>query len=377
MEAGTVAPAAASTGSKTIADLMALATERHGAREAQRYKREGEWHTVSYEELGRAVSEIARGLIDLGIEPGERVSLLCSDAARVDLVGLRHLERRRGRRADLPDQRAERVRVGRGQLGVGGGHLRGRHPAGQDRRGPREPPRPAPHRRHRADRRRGRRDLARRPARARPRPRRGGAARAPRGGHARRPLHDHLHLGHHRAAEGLRALAPQLPPGGQHVRGDRGARGGRPRLPLPAARARLRAADPAARDRPRRPDRLLRRGPEADRARADGGPPGLPPVGAADLREDLHARHLQRRPRADPRCRAGRPQGARARRRPARRSRPSCRRTTTRPTRRCSRTSAAPSAASSSRPTRARRRSPRRSSSSSTPAACRSWRATG
>ena len=78
MEAGTVAPAAASTGSKTIADLVALAAERHGAREAQRYKRDGEWHTVSYEELGRAVSEIARGLIDLGIEPGERVSLLCS-----------------------------------------------------------------------------------------------------------------------------------------------------------------------------------------------------------------------------------------------------------------------------------------------------------
>ncbi len=77
MEAGTVAPAAASTGSKTIADLMALAAERHGAREAQRFKRDGEWHSVSYEELGRAVSEIARGLIDLGIEPGERVALLC------------------------------------------------------------------------------------------------------------------------------------------------------------------------------------------------------------------------------------------------------------------------------------------------------------
>src|SRR3954447_26141355 len=78
MEAGTVAPAAASTGSKTIADLVALAAERHGAEEAQRYKAGGEWHSVSYEELGRTVSEIARGLIDLGIEPGDRVSLLCS-----------------------------------------------------------------------------------------------------------------------------------------------------------------------------------------------------------------------------------------------------------------------------------------------------------
>src|SRR5215207_5008697 len=81
MEAGTVAPAAASTGSKTIADLMALAAERHGAHEAQRFKHDGEWHSVSYEELGRTVSEIARGLIDLGIAPGDRVSLLCSTRA--------------------------------------------------------------------------------------------------------------------------------------------------------------------------------------------------------------------------------------------------------------------------------------------------------
>ncbi|MDP9277199.1 MAG: AMP-dependent synthetase/ligase [Actinomycetota bacterium] len=81
MEAGTVAPAAASTGSKTIADLMALAAALHGEREAQRFKRDGQWHSVSFEDLGRAVSEIARGLVDLGIEPGERVSLLCQTRA--------------------------------------------------------------------------------------------------------------------------------------------------------------------------------------------------------------------------------------------------------------------------------------------------------
>src|ERR1700709_2009138 len=81
MQSGTVAPAAASTGSKTIADLGALAAARHGAREAQRFKRDGEWHSISFDELGRAVSEIARGLIDLGIEPGERVSLLCQTRA--------------------------------------------------------------------------------------------------------------------------------------------------------------------------------------------------------------------------------------------------------------------------------------------------------
>ena len=98
--------------------------------------------------------------------------------------------------------------------------------------------------------------------------------------------------------------------------------------------------------------------------------PDLPAVGAADLREDLHARHLQRRPRADPPAHAARAEGARAAgRRPggARRAAGRLRR---RPTSSCSRTSAPCSAASSSRPTPAPRRSPRRSSSSSTPAAC-------
>ena len=299
MEAGTVAPAAASTGSKTIADLLALAAERHGAREAQRFKRDGEWHSVSYAELGRRrVGDRPRAHRPRHRAGRPRLAAVL-DPRRVDVVGLRDLQRRRGRRADLPHQRPERVRVGGRQLRVGRDHLRGRRAAGQDRRGPREPAEPPARDRHRAERRHRRRDLVRRPARARPRPRRGRAARPPRGRHARRHLHDHLHLGHHRAAQGLRALASQLPPGGQHVRGVRGARGGRPRLPLPPARARLRAADPAARDRPRRRDRLLRRRPEADRARADGGPPGLPALGAADLREDLHARHLQRRPGAD------------------------------------------------------------------------------
>jgi len=77
MEASTVAPAATSTGSKTIADMMALASERYADTEAVRFKRDGEWQSVTYGDVGRAVSEIGRGLIDLGIQPGERVSLLC------------------------------------------------------------------------------------------------------------------------------------------------------------------------------------------------------------------------------------------------------------------------------------------------------------
>src|SRR3954470_22727935 len=78
MESSTVAASNQSTGSATIADMLGLAAERFGDRPAVRYKRDGAWHDVSFAQLGEIVSEIARGLIDLGLEPGDRVSLLCS-----------------------------------------------------------------------------------------------------------------------------------------------------------------------------------------------------------------------------------------------------------------------------------------------------------
>jgi long-chain acyl-CoA synthetase len=77
MEAATpVAPAEGSTGSTTIADLLGLAAERWPDRVAARAKRDGGWVDTTYREAGEIVSEIARGLIDLGIEPGDRVALL-------------------------------------------------------------------------------------------------------------------------------------------------------------------------------------------------------------------------------------------------------------------------------------------------------------
>jgi long-chain acyl-CoA synthetase len=66
------------TGSSTIADLIGLAAERHGDSPAIRYKRDGTWRDVSFAELGETVSEVGRGLIDLGIEPGDRVAILCT-----------------------------------------------------------------------------------------------------------------------------------------------------------------------------------------------------------------------------------------------------------------------------------------------------------
>ena len=82
MESST-APAAheRATGSNTIADLIELAAERYGDSPAIRHKRDGEWRDVGYSELGEIVSEVGRGLIDVGIDPGDRVPGSCRLAA--------------------------------------------------------------------------------------------------------------------------------------------------------------------------------------------------------------------------------------------------------------------------------------------------------
>jgi long-chain acyl-CoA synthetase len=76
MQAGTAARQ--STGSKTIADLMVRAAEQFSDRVAVRHNADGDWRDVTFAEVGEIVREIGLGLIDLGIAPGERVSLLCS-----------------------------------------------------------------------------------------------------------------------------------------------------------------------------------------------------------------------------------------------------------------------------------------------------------
>ncbi len=68
--------AVSTTGSKTIADLIAVAARTHGERPAVRYKRDGAWHDVSYVQLAAIVQEIALGLIDVGIEAGDRFCIL-------------------------------------------------------------------------------------------------------------------------------------------------------------------------------------------------------------------------------------------------------------------------------------------------------------
>jgi long-chain acyl-CoA synthetase len=64
------------TGSRTMADLIPLAAARQGGKPALKHKVDGEWVEVSYRQLEGTVRELALGLVDLGIEPGDRVSIL-------------------------------------------------------------------------------------------------------------------------------------------------------------------------------------------------------------------------------------------------------------------------------------------------------------
>src|ERR687884_620938 len=75
MQAGATVPVQ-TTGSKTIADLIGRAAEQYGERVAARHKVDGAWRDVTFAEAADVAREIGLGLIDLGIQPGERVCLL-------------------------------------------------------------------------------------------------------------------------------------------------------------------------------------------------------------------------------------------------------------------------------------------------------------
>lgn len=72
------AAAPSTAGSQTLADLVARSALEHAEQVAVRYKRDDSWHDVTYAQLADIVEEIALGLIDLGIEPGERLCILAN-----------------------------------------------------------------------------------------------------------------------------------------------------------------------------------------------------------------------------------------------------------------------------------------------------------
>ncbi|MFI8102193.1 AMP-dependent synthetase/ligase [Streptomyces sp. NPDC086023] len=61
---------------ETLAVFTEWTAERYGAETALRFRRDGEWRTLSYAGLRDTVRELGRGLAGLGVAPGERVAVL-------------------------------------------------------------------------------------------------------------------------------------------------------------------------------------------------------------------------------------------------------------------------------------------------------------
>ncbi|HUA06586.1 MAG TPA: long-chain fatty acid--CoA ligase [Solirubrobacteraceae bacterium] len=73
-----MATEAVEASNRTISRAAARAAERFGDETAVKYKHDGEWVERSFAEVGEIVDELALGLLGLGVEPGDRVSLLAN-----------------------------------------------------------------------------------------------------------------------------------------------------------------------------------------------------------------------------------------------------------------------------------------------------------
>ena len=238
MEAGTLrgtATVEGGTGSRTIADLLPRAAALYGDAPAVLFKTPaGEWLNRSFAEVGETVAKLALGLIALGIEKGDKVSILAntrpewtyvdfaalsvgaivvpiyqtnsaeecqyvlenSDAKLVIVENAEQLAKIEAIREQLPKLEQVVLMEGEADDVITLEELRARGAGAHD-------------------------------------PGMGGALRVdPPGGH----LHLHLHLRDHRAAEGLRDQPRQLPRDARHDVDRLGRRGERDRLPLSAAR---------------------------------------------------------------------------------------------------------------------------------------------
>ena len=128
---GAAREASGGTGSETIADLLPLAVEKYGDAPAQRFKVGDEWQDVSYAELGERVREVALGLVDLGIQPGDKVSILAHTRPEWTYACFGILTAGGDARHDLPDQLARGVRVRAAALRLARRLRRGRRAAGE------------------------------------------------------------------------------------------------------------------------------------------------------------------------------------------------------------------------------------------------------
>ncbi|MDP2712452.1 MAG: long-chain fatty acid--CoA ligase [Solirubrobacteraceae bacterium] len=79
--------ATAAASARTLAELVLGAAARHGGT-AQRYPDAGAWKSLSYRELGSEIKTVAKGLIALGVAPGDRVAILSNTRAEWTLADL-------------------------------------------------------------------------------------------------------------------------------------------------------------------------------------------------------------------------------------------------------------------------------------------------
>ena len=62
---------------RTLNELLFGALDRAGSRPvAMRAKRDGEWYGLSYRELADRIQDLSLGLLELGVNPGDRVAIL-------------------------------------------------------------------------------------------------------------------------------------------------------------------------------------------------------------------------------------------------------------------------------------------------------------
>src|SRR3954465_8520018 len=63
---------------RTIADLATVAGERYGDKTAVRFKKGDDWAETSYAEASGLADELAEGLVELGLQTGDRAADLCN-----------------------------------------------------------------------------------------------------------------------------------------------------------------------------------------------------------------------------------------------------------------------------------------------------------
>ncbi|HEX8638179.1 MAG TPA: AMP-binding protein, partial [Pyrinomonadaceae bacterium] len=65
---------------QTLAELFLQAIEKHLRKDALNYKKNGEWHSISSEEMLARIENIALGLYSLGLRKNEKVAILATNS---------------------------------------------------------------------------------------------------------------------------------------------------------------------------------------------------------------------------------------------------------------------------------------------------------